>query len=58
MSMPALIDDLDALLVIGVDLVDGVVVGDQEALEAEFLLEDLGEQVFVGRSILTPFQLL
>ena len=49
-SSPALIDGDHVAVVVAGDLVDGLPVGDEEALEAQLALEHIGEQVFVGRA--------
>ena len=41
--------DSDGFLVVFIHLVDGIVVGNQKSLEAQFLLQDFGEQVLVAR---------
>ena len=43
--------DFDGLLVIAVDLVDGVVIGNQETLEAQFLFQQSGQQALVARNL-------
>jgi hypothetical protein len=52
MSMPALIDCFHVRAVVAGELVDRVVVGDQEALEAQLLLQDLGEQAAAAGDLL------
>ena len=49
MSMPALIEIPMAFLVVSIHLVDGVVVGNQKSLEAQFPLQNFGEEVLVAR---------
>ena len=51
MSMPALIEMPIARLVVGMYLVDGLVVRDQEALESELALEHVGEELTVARDL-------